>query len=176
MQFPKDILIIDFEGAEQPVQVGAVLLDKETFEEKQNFLSLVYADLTNDKPSKSGITQNELIGAPSRGEVGKMLYEQFGTDLFLASFVQNKDIRFFQSLLREAQIDFLASDTDFSKYDFHIIDIWPLAYVHLLKQEYTGSTKSEDIFQAFGAAPRGLHNALEDCRITADVLRKIINL
>jgi len=34
--------------------------------------------------------------------------------------------------------------------------------------------RSEEIFQEFGAKPRGLHDALEDCRIAADVLRKIV--
>lgn len=175
MSFPKDILIIDFEGSEQPVQVGALLLDRMTLDEKDSFVSLIAADLSHDRPSKSGITQEMLVGAPSRGEIGKRLYDQFGSDVFLASFVQNKDVRFFQLLLREAGIDFLASGTDFARYDFHILDIWPLAYIYLLKQGYTGSTKSEEIFQAFGSAPRGRHDALEDCRITADVLRKVIN-
>jgi DNA polymerase III epsilon subunit-like protein len=32
----------------------------------------------------------------------------------------------------------------------------------------------EEIFQAFGIKPRGLHNALEDCRIAAEVLRKVV--
>ena len=34
MKFKKDILIIDFEGLTEPVQIGAVLLDKETFRKR----------------------------------------------------------------------------------------------------------------------------------------------
>lgn len=174
MKFAKDILIIDFEGIKHPVQVGAVLLDKETLEEKDSFISFIYADLGGFVNQKSGITQDMVNDAPSKGEVGKMLYDKFGTDILIGSFVQNMDVNHFQSLLADAGIDFIEGKTDFKKYDFHILDIWPVAYTHLLKRGYAGSTGSEDIFQAFGAKPRGLHNALEDCRLAADVLRKVI--
>ncbi len=173
MEFTKDILIIDFEGRDEPVQVGAVLLDCATLKEKDSYTSLIAADLHGGPLLKSGITAEMLVGAPSQATVGQQLYERFGSNIFLASFVQNKDIYFFQTLLQAANVDFVSGPTDFQKYDFHILDIWPLAYVHLLKEGYTGSTRSEDIFQAFGAAPRSLHDALEDCRIAAHVLRTI---
>ncbi len=174
MQFPKDILLIDFEGQRHPVQIGAILLDRTTLKEKDYFVSYIYADL-GDKPTiKSGITQNMIDDAPKPEEIGKIIYEKFGSDVFLATFVQNLDILHFRKIISAAGIDFLESRTDFKKYDFHILDLWPVTYIHALKQGYTGGTGSEELFQYFGAKPRGLHDALEDCRITADVLRKII--
>ena len=173
MKFPKDILLIDFEGFKNPLQIGAVLLDKETLEEKDSFLSYVYADMEGFVSPISGINQEMVNDAPKQEEVAKMVYEKFGTNLFIASWVQNLDITHFSKLMSAAGIDFVEGRTDFKKYDFHILDIWPIAYVHALKQGYTGSVKSEEMFQYFGAKPRGLHNALEDCRITADVLRKV---
>ncbi|MDP4001062.1 MAG: exonuclease domain-containing protein [bacterium] len=175
MKFAKDILIIDFEGRKHPVQIGAVLLDKETLEEKDSFVSYIYADLEGVPVKKSGITQEMINDAPRPTGVGKMVYEKFGSDIFLASFVQNLDIAHFRTMMAAAKIDFMESDTSFKKYDFHILDIWPAAYIHALKNGYTGGTGSEELFQYFGAKPRGLHNALEDCRITADVLRKIVS-
>ena len=85
----------------------------------------------------------------------------------LASFVANSDVKNFEKILNSASIDF-------KSYDYHILDIWPIAYTHLLKQGYQGGIRSEEIFQALGTNPRGLHDALEDCRITAGVLRKIL--
>jgi len=108
-----------------------------------------------------------LKGAPSQADVAKRFYEQFGTDIFLSSFVINLDLQHFKTILKAADIDFL-------KYDYHLLDIWSLAYAHLLKQGYTGSQRSEPIFQAFGAKPRGNHDALEDCRIEAEILRTIV--
>lgn len=175
MKFHKDILVIDFEGVKKPVQIGSILLDKETLEEKDSFSSYIYADLEGYISPKSGITQEVINDAPKQAEVGKMVFDKFGSDIFVASFVQNMDINHFQTLLSAAGIDFLESKTDFKKYDFHILDIWPIAYIHLLKIGYQGGIGSEEMFQAFGAKARGFHDALEDCRIAADVLRKIVS-
>jgi DNA polymerase III epsilon subunit-like protein len=169
MKFHKDILIIDFEGLKHPVQVGAILLDRKTLEEKDSFMSYIYANLDGYVSPTSGISQETINDAPKQTEVGEMLREKFGTEVFIGSFVQNLDINHFKKLMGIDGTDFRESG-----YDFHILDIWPLAYVHALKQGYTGGIGSEELFQYFGAKPRGLHNALEDCRITADVLRKIV--
>lgn len=167
MKFDKDILIIDFEGLKQPVQVGAVLLDRDTLKEKNSFVSYIYADLAGHVSPRSGITQEMINDAPSQAEVGRALYEKFGTDVFISSFVQDLDVQHLKRVLAAAGIEF-------KEYDYHVLDIWPLAYMHLLKQGYAGGPRSEEIFQAFGASPRGLHNALEDCRLAADVLCQIV--
>ncbi|MEK7185534.1 MAG: exonuclease domain-containing protein [Patescibacteria group bacterium] len=167
MKFPKDILVIDFEGIREPVQIGAILLDKETLQEKDSYSSYIFADLKGEMKKKSGISDKTLMGAPSQAEVGKMIFEKFGTNIMLASFVANSDAKNFEKILNSAGLDF-------KSYDYHILDIWPIAYVHLLKQGYQGGIGSEEIFQMLGAKPRELHDALEDCRMTAEVLRKIL--
>ena len=162
--------MLDFEGRYEPTQIGAVLLDKETLEEKGNFSSYIYADLKGRVGLKSGITQEMLVGAPSQAEVGKMLFEKFGTDYLIGSWVANLDTRHFVTLLTAAG----HGPDIWKEFDYHVLDIWPTAYIYLLKQGYEGGMNSEAIFQEFGAKPRGLHDALEDCRIAADVLRKIV--
>lgn len=167
MKFIKDILIIDFEGLAEPVQIGAVLLDKETLVEKDHFSTYIFADLKNKIKITSGISQETLENAPSQTEVGRMIFEKFGADIIIGSWVANADIKNFKKIIEAAGLDF-------ELYDYHILDIWPVTYIHLLKQGYSGSMRSEEIFKEFGAKPRRLHDALEDCRIAADVLRKII--
>lgn len=168
MKFPKDILVIDFEGeVGKPVQVGAVLIDKETLAEKDSFTSYIYAELEGKTLSKSGISQEALVSAPSIADVGDSILDKFGTDIMLASWVANGDIKNFELVMQSAGISF-------SKYDYHILDIWPTAYIQLMKQGYTGGVGSEEIFQAYGKTPREKHDALEDCRIAADILRKLI--
>ncbi len=166
MKFPKDILLIDFEGFNSPKQIGAVLLDKETLEEKDSFSSYIYADVGERVGAQSGITQEMLSDAPTQEEVGKMFYDRFSSDVILASFTSDLDIRHLRAILTAAGIDP-------TLYDYHILDVWPLSCVHLLKQGYKGSLRSEEIFQAFGTKPRERHDALEDCRIAAEVLRKV---
>jgi len=166
MKFPKDILVIDFEGTEEPAQIGVVLLDKDTLAEKDSFKSYIMANLQGRVASKSGITQEMLAGAPTQAEIGKTLFQKFGTDIFIAPWVANYDMKNFEKIMDAAGIGC-------KQYDYHVFDIWPAAYLYLLKKGYTGSSHSEEMFQEFGAKPRGLHDPLEDCRLAADVLRKI---
>lgn len=166
MEFPKDILMIDFEGLSDPIQIGAVLLDKKTLQEKDSFESYIWRDLHGEVKAKSGITQEMLEGAPSQAEVGKAIFEKFGTDLFIGSWVAHGDSRSFDKIIKAAGLD--------SKlYDYHILDLWPAAYIYLLKRGYSGNFDSESMFREFGIKPRGLHDALEDSRIAAEILRKI---
>ncbi len=168
MKFAKDILFIDFEGRFEPTQIGAILLDKETLAEKDSFSTYIYTDLQGRVSPTSGITQEMLEGAPLPAEVGKMLYKKFGNDFFLGSWAANLDITHFEKIMS------LAGYSVWETFDYHILDIWPIAYVYLLKQGYTGGVRSEEMFREFGMPPRGSHDALEDCRIAADILRKIV--
>jgi len=167
MKFKKDILIIDFEGLKNPVQIGAVLLDKVTLNEKDNFSTYIFADLKDKIKVISGISQETLKGAPTQAEVGRMIFEKFGIEIIIGSWVANADMKNFKKIIKAAEINP-------KLYDYHILDIWPAAYIYLIKQGYSGGMRSEEIFKEFGAKPRGLHDALEDCRIAADVLRKIV--
>lgn len=167
MKFLKDILLVDFEGGEEPTQIGAVLLDKDTLEEKDSFSSYVWADLQGYVSPHSGISQETLIGAPSQAEVGKMIFEKFGTDILISTWVANYDIICFKKII-------IAAGIEWNLYDYHVLDIWPVAYVHLIKNGYQGGIRSEEMFKEFGAKPRGLHDALEDCKIAADILRRIV--
>ncbi|MBI2039416.1 MAG: 3'-5' exonuclease [Candidatus Niyogibacteria bacterium] len=173
MMFAKDILIVDFEATApdpytaEPTQLGAVLLDKGTLAEKDSFLSYIYTDLGGETNPVSGISQDMLEGAPPQAEVGKRFFEKFGTDILLASWVEHLDRRMVKKLMDAAGLDY-------TKYDYHFLDIWPAAYIHLAKNGYTGGMRSEEMFQAFEMPPRGTHDALEDCRIAADILRKIV--
>lgn len=167
MGFLKDILIIDFEGPIEPVQIGALLLDKNTLEEKDSFISYIYADMQGKTAKKSGISQKTLKSAPSQAEVGKMIFDRFGTDILLGSWVDTLDVDHFTKIITAAGLSW-------KEYDYHVLDIWPAAYIHLIKRGYTGPIDSESMFQFFNAEARGLHNALEDCKIAANVLRKIL--
>lgn len=173
--FPKDILIIDFEPTlggsadTQPAQIGAILLDKDTLKEKKSFTSFIKIDLskvTSEQLAKKEFTVQELENAPEQKAVAKQFLDVFGKDYFLSSWVADLDIQLFKRIMGSANIPF-------SEFDFHVYDLWPLAYTYLLQKGYTGHYGSEDMFGEFGLPPRGIHDALEDCRYAAQVLRLI---
>lgn len=179
--FPKDILVLDFEAAylpedkqnpekSFPTQVGAVLLDKDTLEEKKSFVSYIYQDLSGtalEAKTVSGITQEKLNGAPTLSEVGKKFFETFGTDFLFCSWVSELDRTLFRKMV-------FAAGMHTRDFDYHVYDLWPIGYTYLLKRGYTGTMRSEPMFQAFGLPPRAAHDALEDSRYAATALRKIL--
>lgn len=174
--FPKDIVVIDFEytnvdvSKAKPMQLGAVLLDKNTLEEKDSWSTYIYADLSDALPESlevSGIKQETLEGAPSATEVGKMFLEKFGDEIMLSAWVISGDVTMFRYIMEAAGIDH-------TRFDYHVFDIWAVAFAQLMKEGYEGSIRSEAIFQKFGLPPRGDHDALEDCRHAATVLRKLM--
>jgi len=44
----------------------------------------------------------------------------------------------------------------------------------LVKRGYEGDVHSDEMFEQFGIGKRGYHDALEDARIAANILRKIV--
>ena len=176
MKFKKDILMLDFETTDgrpplaKPIQLAAVLLDKDTLKEKKEFTSYIKQDMTGADPRASqvhGITQSQLDDAPSQNEVMQKFLDFFGTDLFLSTWTTALDMRMLEQMM-------VAIGHDFMEYNYHFLDIWPLAYVHCVKQGKGELFNSVKIFEEFGLPKRGNHDALEDCRHTAEVLRKIV--
>lgn len=175
--FAKDILLIDFESTgldpiiHDPTQLGAILLDKNTLKEKQSFTSYIAADLSKASPEAlkvSGITPEKLKGAPDQKEVINQFLDTFGTDVFLASWNSILDRGLLDKMLRDIGKDIFA-------YDYHYLDIWPICYMHLARSGQGDKIRGDATFAAIGLAPRGSHDALEDCRYAAEALRAIYN-
>lgn len=177
MEFIKDILIIDFEGnrldgdieASSPSQIGAILLDKKTLEEKKNFLSYIkfdYDAMTEEAKRVHECTKEDIENAPTQKEVAEKFIETFDRNVLLASWVTNMDMNFLNRLLKH--VDLTVFD-----YDYHVLDLWPISYYYLLKKGYTGGIRSSEMFEALGVKRGDVHNALEDCRFEADILRKV---
>lgn len=175
--FSKDILLIDFETTgldlekSLPIQLGAVLLDKQTLAEKDSFLSFIKQDLS-DMPAESakihGITADHLKDSPQPDDVITSFLDQFGVEVYLASWNEMLDHTMMAKLLKEV-------DKDIYVHDYHYLDVWSLAYLYLVQQGRGDIVRSEPTFQHFGLPSRNAHNALEDCRHTAEVLRKVYN-
>lgn len=175
--FPKDLLVIDFETTDvisasaEPIEIGAILLDRQTLEEKDHFHSAIFNDLSAMDPKNIvawDVPVETTKAAPKIEVVAKAFLDQFGYDVWLGSWVHKLDRAMLEKLLQSI-------GGDIERYDHHFFDLWPPAYVYLLKTGYTGSHHSEQMFQAFGMPPRtGHHNALQDCRFAADVLRQIM--
>ncbi len=176
--FPKDLLVIDFESmysnnseTNSPVQFACILLDKNTLQEKDAFSTFIKVDLSlisEDIKVKKSYTPEKIDNAPEPKEVANMFLEKFGKDYLITSWAANLDLKMFEKLMNSVAVSF-------DEFDYHVFDLWPVAYIHLLKSGYVGSARSEEMFKAFDLPSRPTsHDALEDCRHAAEVLRKVI--
>lgn len=178
--FLKDIVMVDFEVTgfeiekDEPVQIGILVLDKHSLKEKDRFVSWIRPvqeinpELPGFKWAALGEKEiGEINKAPSLEEVAKeaakILPEKYTFCAWNASF----DFYFWHRMLKTIN---LKTQT------VAILDLWSLAYPILLNDEnYKDDFKSERVFQYFGAKPRAKHDGLEDCKIEAMVLKKLLD-
>ncbi|MSR68323.1 3'-5' exonuclease [Candidatus Saccharibacteria bacterium] len=175
--FLKDILLIDFEttgidlNKSLPIQLGAILLDRQTLAEKDNFLSYIKQDLSNMSRQSAkihGITKKEMDTAPTSSEVIGSFIEQFGTEVYLASWNEMLDHSMLATMLGS-----IGKGID--THDYHYLDIWSIVHIYMVQRGKGDIIRSEPINEYFGLPARTTHNALEDCKLTAQVLRKVYN-
>lgn len=177
--FPKDILVIDFEVTgfdfkfDEPVQIGLLVLDKETLEEKRSFVSWIKPQqkLNKDLPGFKWANIKEddiekIDNAPNIKNVAEQINKILPDSYILCAWNVTFDYMFWNQLL---------THIDKKIPSVRLLDLWTLAQTKLLHDNtYQGNYDSESVFQHFGAKPREKHDGLEDCRIEAMVLRKFL--
>ncbi len=185
MDFKRNILLIDLEmtglnpNKHEIIQLAAVLLDKKTLKEKKHFSSYVKPAKWHSRDPKSmavnKISLDTLKSAPSLKLVIKKFNKTFGHNVIQAFYVGFNDKRFLLDAYERAGVKYA--------FDYHYFDLWPLFFGHLgLKNQL----KSKKDFSGFGLEylikklkinvdKNQLHDALVDCRVEAEVLRKIMS-
>lgn len=181
MNFKHDILLIDLEttgldaSKQEIIQIAAILLDKKTLKEKKFFVSYV-------KPTKwaqrnlvsmqiNKISFDTLKNAPSVEKVLNNFNAEFGTNVVLAYYGGPVDMDFLRAAYKKINKPF--------KFDYHYFNLWPVFYAYLASKNLLKNSKKfsgfslEDLMKKFKIKSKSRHDALEDCRIEAEILRKI---
>ena len=184
--FKKDILLIDteFSGFDlkkhELLQIAAILLDKKTLKEKEVFSSFIKPTRWNKRDKESmkvnNITYDSVKDAPSLKQVINTFDKTFGHNVIQAFYVGFNDKRFLMDSYKRVGIKW--------QFDYHVFDLWPVFYAHLAKKN---QLKAKKYFAGFGLEflikkfkiklkESKLHDALTDCRVSAEILRKIISI
>ena len=177
--FKEDVLVCDFEITEfdidkgESIQVGLILLDKETLKQKWSYSSWI-------KPSQAVSVQmeglrwasldekdiEEINKAPDLGIVAKEIIKDLPEKYILCAWNATFDYCNWNKLLKTVGMKAKTAN---------ILDLWSLAQLRLLNDKnYNGDYKSESVFQYLGADPRIKHYGIGDCEIEAMVLRKLM--
>ena len=184
MNFNKDILVIDTEltgldpKKHEIIQLAAILLDKKTLKEKEVFNAYVRPSKWKQRDPESmkvnGILWDQLKDAPSLKKVLGDFNRMFGHNVIQAFYVGFNDKRFLLQAYEKAKIKW--------QFDYHYLELWGLIYPFLAaknkltnRKKFTGF-EMEDLIKMFKIkiGEDQLHDALVDCRVEAEILRKVI--
>lgn len=186
MNFKRDILLIDLEFSgfdtqkHEILQIAAVLLDKKTLKEKKVFSSYVrptkWRHRDHESMAVNKISFKTIKDAPPLKEAIREFNRVFGHNLIQAAYVGFNDKRFLIDAYKKSGIKY--------QFDYHYFDLWGLFYAYLAARNKLTSKKDfagfglESLIKMFKIKINGnqLHDALVDCRVEAEVLRKIMEL
>ncbi|GAC1412546.1 MAG: hypothetical protein NVSMB66_1820 [Candidatus Doudnabacteria bacterium] len=175
MKFARDILLIDMETTgpdpikDFPIQLSAILLDKDNLLEKGSFNSYIkytFSQTTNDRVAQTlGIPKEMWMKAPNVKTVITAFNETFPYNVTIAS--QNFiNVNFLREAYRKSSVVY--------EYDYHVLELWTLAYVFLSKQNIKKIPTAETIGTFFKLQKTKEHDALANCRYLAEILRKLV--
>lgn len=186
--FARDLLLIDYEttgtsvlAGHEPVQVGAVRLDRETLDEKAAFASLV-RPLAPERADPVAmaihrIPMSRLVDAPLAADVvrafelallGAAERARPARTVFLAAHNATFDRAFHELLLERAGLDR-------DRHGHRWFDTWTaaLALGDVLALELPASGSLDALCRFFGILRPEPHDALADARATAAMLRAL---
>jgi len=183
MDFKKDILLIDLEftgiepGRHEIIQLAAVLLDKKTLKEKKAFDSYIKPKKWKHRDPESmkvnNISFDQVKDAPSLAEVIADFEKLFDPKKVILSYYGGPlDMDFLRAAYKQVKKPFL--------FDYHYFNLWGVFFAYMAvsgrlkdRKKFAGFSL-DDFMEEFKLTSMSRHDALEDCRIEAEVLRRVI--
>lgn len=174
MRFARDLLLIELETTgpnpekDFPIQLAAVLLDRDNFLEKMAFNSYIkhpFAQTTNDRIVETlGIPKEQWMRAPNLKTVIQAFKETFPYSSTIAS--QNiLNVNFLRESFRRTAIPY--------EFDYHILELWTIGYLFTAMQNIKKLPTAETVASFFKITKEKDHDALATARFHAEILRKL---
>ncbi len=180
--FPKDLLVLDLEttgtdpALHSTIEVGAILLDRHTLEEVKAWSAVIRRQERNGTNAQSMALHGLSLDDIKRGMEPKRAIEEFletfGTDYLLAGWNVGFDVQFLRALLRHTgHIDV------FDAIDYHRLDVWSIAqFLNTIGLFQSDVSSLSCLCEQLGLPRSKAHSGLEDARITATALRRLVQL
>jgi DNA polymerase III epsilon subunit-like protein len=182
--FDRPLLVFDVEttGANprthQIVEFGGILLDGATLEETRSMRTLVQVTQSAFEQADPralaihGLKFDQLVSAPPPVDVVTKFLGTFGTDFYFCGWNICFDTQFLAALFQEA-----GRYRDFESFRYHKLDLWSLLeFAWVLRLIPNPPESLSAACDLFGIKRAAIHDAMEDARISAEVLRKILRL
>ncbi len=175
MKFIKDLLLFEVEttGSDPDkdpiIQLSAIVLDKDNLLEKDFFNCYVRVSLLDGTISQHAellhIPFETLRKSPKIYDAVKKFHDQFNSNFLLCTH-GTANILFLRQAFRKSALPF--------NYNPHVIDLWTLGYVYTLNYGLKKMPTFNTLLDLFGLKRKNRHDALEKCRLAAEIFRRII--
>jgi DNA polymerase III epsilon subunit-like protein len=181
--FPKDLLVLDLETTgrdpelHSTIEIGAVLLDKNTLEEIRAWSALIKQQEGNSfEPRSMAQHGRSFHQIDNRGldpkEAVQQFFDVFGADYILTGWNIGFDVEFFRELLRRTGF----SDR-FHLIDYHRLDIWSIAqFLRSMGWFHNDVSSFSCLCEELALSRSHAHRGLEDAQLTAMALRRLVNI
>lgn len=203
MDFKKDLLLVDLETTgldaqkHEIIQIAAILLDKKTLKEKEIFSSFVcplrWKNRDPESMKVNGIKWEQLKNAPDLKTVLRALESIIETSRLALRTRSKNIVRAKSRTIHNIVLSYYGGplDMDFMReayrktglkwqFDYHYFNLWAFFYAFLASKNKLKNSKKftgfslDDFMKEFKIKSNSRHDALEDCRIEAEVLRRIM--
>lgn len=183
MNFKNDLLLVDLEMTgldpekQEIIQLSAVLLDKKTLAEKSYFNSYIKPQKWQNRDLQSmevnKIKYEWLKNAPGLKQVLQSFSKKYKpSSVTLAYYGGPLDMDFLRAGYKKAALKW--------QFDYHYFNLWAFFYGLLATKEKLKNSKKftgfavEDLMKEYKLKSDSRHDGLEDCRLEAEILRRII--
>jgi len=160
----------------QIVSIGALLLDRTTLDPVKSLSTLVqlspeaFARANPKAMQIHGLTLSQLEAAPMPAEVVTRFLDTFGADFYFCGWNVCFDTQFLRALFEQA-----GRLQDFDTFPYHRLDLWSLLELAWLRGLLQAPPDSLSIACGlFGIERPSVHDAMEDARDTALILKKTL--
>ena len=173
----KDILVIDVETtgidpmSDTLVQLAALILDKKTLDVCREFSMFIRPETKISESAKAthGLEEKALRHAEKSCTVLKKFQNFAPPTALLSGHNVSFDVSFLKSSYARCNLTF--------PFDYHTIDIWSIAFFILGASGIKLETYSLSVLaNYFGIPRREKHDALEDVRVSARILKYLFDL
>lgn len=171
------LLVIDLETTgvdpttDSILQIGGSLLAPDTLNEEASFETLVRpsSPISVESWRIHGLTADRLESAPPLlAAVAE--FEAFAPqDVLLGGHNVAFDVAFLKAAYADQGLDY--------RFDYHTIDVWSIAFFVLgARGVGSGELSLDSLSELFGISRSHNHDALEDARLTAEILRRLLRV
>lgn len=171
---PKRLLVVDVEttgldpSADCLVQIASCMLSRKDLREEAHFVTYVRPDspISAEAQAVHGLTETDLASAPSLDRAVRAFAEYAHSDAILCGHNVSFDVAFLRNAYRRVGLQY--------PFDYHTVDLWSIAFFILAAQRTSlPSYDLNALCSHYGIKRGSRHDALEDVRASADILRHL---